>query len=147
MISGRLDVFTLSYRLWLAGGLVALGVLAFVRRLQPWQSLLGGALTFSFVLVQAVVPVVGELLQGPTKEAALLARDEGWDVVMYSVDMPSFAVYYDRITPLRAPEPGEVAFTRSTRLHELEDVEVLYEKGIVVLARKLPPASPDGGDR
>jgi 4-amino-4-deoxy-L-arabinose transferase-like glycosyltransferase len=145
MISGRLDVFTAGYRIWLLLGLAALGALAFFRGLRPWQSLLGGALVFSFVLVQAVVPVVGEFIQGPTKEAALLAKENDWDVVMYSVDMPSFAVYYDRITPLRAPEPGEVAFTRSTRLHELEDVEVLYEKGIVVLARKLAPGTGESG--
>ena len=78
----------------------------------------------------AVFPTYGEIQQGPTKEAALLARSEGWDVVMWRLDMPSFALYYGDITPLRAPEPGEVVFTRVTRLEGLDiPTEVLFQRG------------------
>jgi len=73
-----------------------------------------------------------------TKEAALLARNQGWDVVMWRLDMPSFAFYYGDITPLREPEPGEVVFTRVTRLGRLDKpTEVLFQKGGIVLARAL----------
>ena len=52
--------------------------------------------------------------------------------------MPSFAVYYGDITPLREPRPGEVVFTRITRLDRLEmPTEVLFQKGGIVLARAL----------
>jgi len=83
-------------------------------------------------------PTYGEIQQGPTKEGALLARAEGWDVVMWRLDMPSFALYYGDITPLREPEPGEVVFTRVTRLGQLEiPTEVLFQKGGIVLAKAL----------
>ena len=63
---------------------------------------------------------------------------------MWRLDMPSFAVYYGDITPLREPEPGEVVFTRVTRLPQLGlPTEVVFQKGGIVLARALE----DRGDR
>ena len=96
----------------------------------------------------ALVPTWGEIQQGPTKEAAELARTEGWDVVMWRLDMPSFALYYGDITPLRHPDPGEVVFTRVTRLEGLEiPTEVLFQKGGIVLARALEEAGSPGEPR
>ena len=109
-----------------------------VRRWKPWQHLMATGLVVAGVVAFGLLPTYGEIQQGPTKEAALLARNQGWDVVMWRLDMPSFALYYGDITPLRAPEPGEVVFTRVTRLERLDlPTEVLYRKGGVVLARAL----------
>jgi hypothetical protein len=100
------------------------------------------------VVAFGVVPSYGEIQQGPTKEAALLAKSQGWDVVMWRLDMPSFAFYYEDVTPLREPRPGEVVFTRTTRVERLDSLgiqtEELFRKGGVVLARALDPA-PGGG--
>lgn len=145
MLSDAGPAFTPWYTFWMVLGLLLMGAIIYVRRGKPWEKMIAASLVFSLVVVVGVLPTLGQVLQGPTKEAALLARDEGWDVVMWRVDMPSFAVYYEDITPLREPEPGEVVFTRTTRLHELEDVEVLYQKGVVVLARKLPAGDAETG--
>ena len=77
----------------------------------------------------------------------MLARAEGWDVVMWRLDMPSFALYYGDITPLREPEPGEVVFTRVTRLEALEiPTEVVFQRGGIVLARALEFPGLDSHD-
>ncbi len=108
---------------------------------------MGAGIVTAAVVAFALFPTYGRIQQGPTKEAAELARAEGWDVVMWRLDMPSFAFYYREITPLRPPVPGEVVFTRVTRLAGLElPTEVLFQKGGVVLARALAP-SGDGGAR
>ena len=128
--------FDLEYRLWTGAGLTAIVALFFLRGWKPWQHLVGAGLVVASVLAFAVFPTYGRIQQGPTKEAALLARSEGWDVVMWRLDMPSFALYYGNITPLRAPEPGEVVFTRVTRLDGLElPTEVVFQKGGIVLAQ------------
>ena len=96
------------------------------------------------VVAFGLFPTAGEIQQGPTKEAALRARAEGWNVVMWRLDMPSFALYYERATPLREPEPGEVVFTRVDRFDQLEvPTEVVFQKGGMVLARALE-TSPGG---
>ncbi len=127
-----------EYRLWTGVGLASVVALLFLKRWKPWQHLMAAGLVISTVLAFALFPAYGHIQQGPTKEAAHLARAEGWDVVMWRLDMPSFALYYGDITPLRAPEPGEVVFTRVTRLDRLEiPTEVLFQKGGIVLARAL----------
>jgi 4-amino-4-deoxy-L-arabinose transferase-like glycosyltransferase len=132
------EAFDLSYRLWTGFGLVAVAGLLFLGNLKPWESLTAAGLVVAATVAFGLFPTYGEIQQGPTKEGALLARAEGWDVVMWRLDMPSFALYYGDITPLREPEPGEVVFTRVTRLGQLGiPTEVLFQKGGVVLARAL----------
>jgi hypothetical protein len=118
---------------------------------------MGAGILTAGIVGLALFPTYGRIQQGPTKEAAQLARARDWDVVMWRLDMPSFAVYYGDITPLREPEPGEVVFTRVTRLPQLQvPTEVVFQKGGVVLARALgegedevrgepEPASRPGG--
>lgn len=133
------------FRVWTAIGVLAMSILLCLPRLRPWHRLMGAGLVMAGVVSTAVVPAWGAVQQGPTKEAALLARAEGWKVVMWRLDMPSFAFYYGDITPLREPQPGEVVFTRITRLPRLEaPTEILFQKGGIVLARALEasPSSP-----
>jgi len=132
------EAFDLTYRAWTALCLAALLGLLFVRGWRPWHRLMGAGIVTAAAVAFGLFPSYGEIQQGPTKEAAHLAREEGWDVVMWRLDQPSFAFYYGDITPLREPEPGEVVFTRVTRLDRLEKpTEILFQKGGVVLARAL----------
>ncbi len=135
------EAFGAAYRVWTGLGLAAVVLLLVLKGWEgwaPWKRLMGAGVAVAGVVAMAVVPAYGQIQQGPTKEAALLARNQGWDVVMWRLDMPSFAVYYQDITPLREPEPGEVVFTRVTRLEGLEiPTEVLFQRGGIVLARAL----------
>jgi 4-amino-4-deoxy-L-arabinose transferase-like glycosyltransferase len=134
-----------AYRAWTGLGLAAILVLLFIKGWTPWSRLAGAGIAVAGVVALALFPTYGQIQQGPTKEAALLAREKGWDVVMWRLDMPSFAVYFQDITPLREPEPGEVVFTRVTRLGALEiPTEVLFQKGGIVLARALEGPAPEG---
>jgi 4-amino-4-deoxy-L-arabinose transferase-like glycosyltransferase len=132
------EAFDLTYRFWTGLGLAAMIALMASRRHRPWRLLMAAGIVVATTVSFGLIPTYGAIQQGPTKEAALLARSEGWDVVMWRLDMPSFALYYGDITPLRPPNPGEVVFTRVTRLEGLErPTEVLFQKGGVVLARVL----------
>ena len=139
------EAFDLEYRVWTGLGLVVLLALYFRKGWQPWQRLIRAGVVVAGVVGLALFPTYGEIQQGPTKEAALEARAQGWDVVMWRLDMPSFAVYYGDITPLRPPNPGEVVFTRVTRLPNLEiPTEVLFQKGGIVLARAMEGVAAEG---
>jgi 4-amino-4-deoxy-L-arabinose transferase-like glycosyltransferase len=84
-----------------------------------------------------VVPVGARVLQAPIKEAALLAREKGYEVIMWRLNAPSFSVYYGRPTPSRDPIPGDIVITKAKRLAELPGYgsEVLYAKNGIVLIR------------
>jgi hypothetical protein len=77
------------------------------------------------------------LQQGPVKRAALLARQAGWPVRSWRINVPSFSVYRDAVTPATdAPRPGDVILTRSDALDGLPPpFRVLFREGGVLLVR------------
>ena len=138
------EAFGMEYRIWSGMGLAGMIGLLFLRGWTPWKRLMAAGLISAGIVALAIFPTYGAIQQGPTKEAAELARSEGWEVVMWRLDMPSFALYYGDITPLREPTPGEVVFTRVTRLPRLEvPTEVVFQKGGIVLARALEREGPE----
>jgi hypothetical protein len=88
-------------------------------------------------------------MQGPVKEAGLLARGLDLPTVVYRTSMPSFSVYRQAITPEIGTErplaPGELVFLRIDRLEalaadlarELPGVghETVFRRGPVALIR------------
>ena len=116
------------------------GIVAY-RRGSLWRAIPPLAILHAFLLARFVVPSFGELLQGPTKEAALVARDTGAPTVRYEIDMPSVSVYRQMPTPGRTPRTGEVAVTKVGKLDDLaaEGIayEILYERGGMIVVRVL----------
>lgn len=121
-----------------------------------------GGLLFAGLMVAVVGPLLGNVLQGPYRRAAEVARAEleaeqragrtpmlptdpllnaaGPDdgrVVQWSVTQPSFAVYLQAITPRRPPAAGQLALTRRDRLDAAgcPGCTVLFEERGVVLLR------------
>ncbi|GAO35489.1 glycosyl transferase family 39 [Sulfuricella sp. T08] len=82
-----------------------------------------------------LLPLFGGMQQGPVKEAALLARDRGYTVVMWGLNMPSFSVYSQRIVEKHDPRRGDIVITQTNRLAELRAYETLYSKNGIALIR------------
>lgn len=102
----------------------------------PWPRLAAAALACSYALGGLVLPAVAELQQGPVKRAALLARQEGWPVRSWRINVPSFSVYRGAITPAAdPPRAGDVVLTRSDALDALPPARVLFREGGVLLVR------------
>ncbi len=91
-----------------------------------------------------VLPAVGAAQQAPVKEAALLARSRGWEVVMWGLNTPSFIVYSERLVQRRDPRPGEIALVRMKKLREqpggVASFELLYQRNGIALVR-MPEAA------
>jgi len=141
---GRPGVFGVA---WQAGAALLLGAglgLALWRRAPPWPRLAASGLLCAAALGGLLLPALGELQQGPVKEAALLARQAGWPVHSWRINLPSFSVYRAAPTPATAlPRPGQVILTRSDALDELvrvalregQGARILYRKGGILLLR------------
>jgi len=50
--------------------------------------------------------------------------------------MPTFSVYSRRPTPVREPQPGELALMRADRWQHRPDIEVIYQERGVMLVRR-----------
>lgn len=132
-----LEAASPEYYLVTIGGLLIWLALAARWNAAVWMKIGAAALIQVLVLSIVVVPWAGAVLQGPVKEAALLANKLGEPVVAWRYYAPSFSVYRQAVTVDRPPAAGELAITRTDRVPET-GVETLYSKGGVALVRKLP---------
>ena len=134
-------VLDAPYRVSVALGLILVLALALWRRLRPWQGLVLTGLVQMAVVSGFLVPRVMEVLQGPVKEAALLARELDLPTVVFRTSMPSFSVYRQAITPDREPRPGDLVFLRVDKLEKLAKLhphlerELLFRRGAVALVK------------
>jgi 4-amino-4-deoxy-L-arabinose transferase-like glycosyltransferase len=130
----------------IAGGVL----LAFWSRPPLWQRLVLVGLLQTLVVYGVLVPRVLEVMQGPVKEAALLARQLNLPTVVYRTSMPSFSAYREAITPERVPRPGELVFLRVDKLpllaRELPDLrqDLIYRRGPVALVLVGEEVRPTG---
>ncbi len=101
----------------------------------PWPRLVAAALACSYAIGGLLLPAAAELQQGPVKRAGLLARQAGWAVRSWRINVPSFSVYRAAVTPATAaPRPGDVILTRSDALDGLPPrYHVLFREGGVLL--------------
>ena len=131
----------MQYRLWIGFTLVlaCLLLLAARRRILPWQGLQMLGIVQVFVIVYALLPAFARLQQEPVRHAALKARSLDIPVVMWQIRMPSFTVYRGAITPERAPQAGDLVFTRIDKLAHLGKHRIVFKEGGFVLAKMSPP--------
>src|SRR5207237_4087948 len=136
-LSAALGEFRTPYFAF-CGVLSAIALFAMLERATPLKRKF---IVFGFAAVAAVatlvVPVAGYAQQAAIKEAALLCRERGLDVVMWRLNAPSFSVYRGAPTPAREPRPGDVVLTKASRLGELPPslpYDLIYSKRGIVLA-------------
>lgn len=82
------------------------------------------------------MPRLGALLQQPVKDAALIAKENGFkNIVIFNHYNPSFHFYSGLYASEREPKNGEIIFGRKPSLKEFPIDTVFYEKYGIVLAR------------
>ncbi len=127
--------FSLIYRLFFVAAIMFTIFCMGERRFLPSEKLLASGVVVVFSLSTFLLPVIGGLHQGPIKEAAAIAARDNLTVVRWRLNTPSFSVYTQRVTETRKPRPGEIVLTKSKYLAQLNNPEILYRKGGVVMAR------------
>jgi 4-amino-4-deoxy-L-arabinose transferase-like glycosyltransferase len=126
--------FGTAYYISVAVAGVFLVALISLKRIEtPHKLAAAGALSVA-ILASFIVPALGAL-QDPVKQAAALARERNYDVVMWGINAPSFSVYYGRPATLRTPRAGDVVLTRSRRLKDLPAYDTIYGRNGVALVR------------
>lgn len=129
--------FDASYRLILGAAFLLLAALPFIKPVS--SSLKYGILGLLFVSMInfLILPISGNILQQPVKSAALFARKENLSVVPWRVHYPSFNVYTEKLTEIRAPNAGDIVLTRSEYLGNGFIYKTLFEKHGITLVQIL----------
>jgi len=109
--------------------------LMFTLRFVPVLKLFAVGLLTVAAISGLLLPALGEILQRPIQEAALLARKENYTVVTWHMNAPSFSIYAQRATLRCTPRPGDVVLTKSKYLGELPNHKVLYSKNGIALVK------------
>lgn len=130
------EAFGWDYRAFMVLAMVVMLVLIIERRLRIPEKLVIAGVLLVVALSGMLLPRVGELIQAPVREAALLARERGLQVSMWRINMPSFSVYRQDITPrLEEIQPGQVIFTKKQYLADIPAFHPLLVKGGIALIR------------
>lgn len=151
MLEEAITVLDGPYLAAVLAATVGVLILALWSRPPLWQRLILTGLLQTLVVYGALVPRVLEVMQGPVKEAALLARRLDLPTVVFRTSMPSFSVYREAVTPDRIPRPGELVFLRVDKLpllaRELPDLrqDLIYRRGPVALVLVGEELRPTGG--
>ncbi|MEK8032717.1 glycosyltransferase family 39 protein [Ideonella sp. DXS29W] len=107
--------------------------------LAPSATPLLSACVVALVLLGFGLPWWGTLLQGPVRDAGVLARDRPELAVQWKLHKPSFALYRGQPAPRRAPRPGELALVQVEHLKKLPPDEanayemVFEERGFALI--------------
>lgn len=131
--------FSPLYRVYMAAGLALCAWLALETRLPVARKLALAGLACAIAFGGFLVPVAGEIMQRPIKEAAAIARASGQPLVMWRINTPSFLFYSEQLAARHPPRPGEVALTRVAELARLGKHVVLYRRGGIALVRMDAP--------
>lgn len=117
--------------------------LALLPRLATWQRLVLSGVVINIFVFTVLVKIISGLQQAPIHHmiSFIDKQNTNAQVVAYRMHMPSFSVYREKITPLRAPEAGEWVMTRVDRVKRLrEDTQAknieltkLHQSGGLVL--------------
>ncbi len=139
VITGALHLLGISYKFILGSAIAVTVVLPFLSPVPGFIRTLIMGVLFTFLINLYMLPMAGEIMQSPVKEAALLAKEKGLNVTMWKTNYPSFSVYYEN--PVRrtgsALNPGDIIITRVTRLPLIKKYETLYRKHGIVLVKVL----------
>ena len=140
MLADRQQYFGWGWYLPIASFLVLSFWAAWQKTWKLGAVLIPVALSFSLVMNGWLLPVVGNLQQGPIKAAGLIARNLPGPVMMLNMNTPSFGVYAGKILVRRQPRPGDLMLTRRAEAEKLNG-KILFAQGGVVLMRIEKPPS------
>jgi len=135
LLVGATELTGATYLFVVISAIIAVTAIQFLPHLPAAGKLIASGVVFSVLINFYLMPLAGKLLQEPVKEAALLAKKEGYKIVMWESYNPSFLVYSESFVEKRSPEPGEVVLTTVKQLDQLQHPTVLYSKYGIVMAK------------
>jgi len=125
--------FNLDYKISVAIIFSIILAVLFVNISQIKKVIIVGV-SFIFLVNFIVLPTYAKLVELPIKEAAFIAKQHNFKVVMYKLNTPSFMVYSQSLVEKRKPKEGDILITKKKGLKNL-DYSIIYHKNGIYLVK------------
>ncbi|WP_029935844.1 ArnT family glycosyltransferase [Thiomicrospira pelophila] len=126
---------TAGYFSWMAFLAIA-GLLLFWVKWGTATKVVMAGVVMTLVLNYAVLNYAAELQQKPIVEAANYVKANELEVVTCCIEMPSFNVVAEQLTPMRMPKSGEIVFGKTDVLQrKFKELEWVWQGRGVALAK------------
>ena len=135
ILEGAVQLTGQGYLPVIGAAMAALSLITVLPRLPAEWRLIATGIVLSLLINLYLMPFAGSLMQEPVKEAALMAKENGYKIVIWETWNPSFLVYSESFVERRTPEPGEIVLTTVKELETLDNPAILYRKNGIVLAK------------
>lgn len=136
MLQGVVNARGWTYTLALGGAAYVAGVLLSAPQIQRRTKLVVIGLLTMLAVNLLGMSLAAKVMHEPVREAALIAREHDYSVVMWKMNMPSFVFYQGKLTEKRLPRNGDIIFTQMHQLQALADAaKIIYQKNGYVLAQ------------
>ena len=124
-----------GYFIWLALSFIV-GVVLLMQRWSAKVKVIAAGLVMALTVNYAVLNYAAVLQQKPIVEAAHFVKANQIEVVTCCIEMPSFNIEAQQITPMRHAKVGEVVFSKTYVLHrEYAKIDILWQGRGVAIAR------------
>jgi 4-amino-4-deoxy-L-arabinose transferase-like glycosyltransferase len=135
ILIGGTELTGRHHTLIMIAAILCIAAIQLIPLLSPAGKLISTGVVFSFCITIHLMPLAGNLMQMPVKEAGLLAKKEGYKTVMWEVYNPSYFVYSESLAESRTPKRGEIVLTTVKELKHFQNTTVLYSRYGIVLAK------------
>jgi 4-amino-4-deoxy-L-arabinose transferase-like glycosyltransferase len=135
VIKEALLEFGAGYRIMVGAAAAGIILTAVVPKLRMVSRIVITGCLFFALITGHILPKVADILQGPVKTAAIMAKERNLDVIMWNMNYPSFHVYYGRPASKRQPGPGDVVITKVDKLDRIKSHSTIFQKYGIVLTR------------
>lgn len=107
------------------------------KKMRHAYSLIIIAIMQSWTLNHYILPAVSTIQQNPIKQAALLAKQNDWDIHIWRLQSPSFSFYRQRPSLHTPPTAGNIVLTRQHHLTDFKNYNLLFlQHGIALIQLK-----------
>jgi len=123
-----------NYFAWLV--LLALvGLVLIVIKLPTLIKIVSAGAVMALVINQSVLQYAATLQQQPIVDAALYVKQHQLQVISYKIEMPSFNIVAQQLTPFRTPQANELAFGKTHDFkQDFKNVEWLWQgRGVAIV--------------
>ena len=135
LLAGAIELTGKTYLFVVIAAIIGVTAIQFLPHFSAAGKLIATGVIFSCLINFYLTPLAGRLLQEPIKQAAFLAKKEGYKIVMWEIYNPSFLVYSESFVEKRHPEPGEIVLTTVKQLDRLDHPAILYSKYGIIMAK------------
>ncbi len=94
---------------------------------------------FIFLTSGHLIPLAADIMQAPVRQAAIMAREKNYDVIMWQMNYPSFHVYYGKAARRKKVlTPGDIIITKADKIENPNEFETIFSQHGIILARYTP---------